>query len=185
MSKRFSILLVVLTIVSGLVSVAISGRVFAVKPAIAVGTKQNEILTVKALRVVDKDDILRAMLWINADNIVALDLYSNRGDILASLSCGKQLSWNPSYKSIVEDDEANLSIHSRNLTKEIQTLISADGLTISRENKPGVSSGMDNNGGYVNVYAKGSKGGAIMGVNEYGNGAVGLWDKNRKKLKLK
>ena len=41
----------------------------------------------------------------------------------------------------------------------------------------------DEHGGYVAVFGKGSKGSrAIIGVNEYGNGAVSTWDKNGYRL---
>ena len=39
------------------------------------------------------------------------------------------------------------------------------------------SLGINEHGGYVQVKAKG-KGAAVMGINEYGNGAVSSWDKN-------
>ena len=55
MSKRFSILLVVLTIVSGLIGGLISGRIFAVSSAQAVETKQSKVLTAEGLRIVDKN----------------------------------------------------------------------------------------------------------------------------------
>jgi hypothetical protein len=45
MTKRFSILLVVLTIVSGLIGGAITGRIFTPKVAIAEETTQSKVLT--------------------------------------------------------------------------------------------------------------------------------------------
>lgn len=42
-----------------------------------------------------------------------------------------------------------------------------------------VAMSVDSHGGLVSVYGKGSSTSrAIMGVDEYGNGVVGTWDKN-------
>ena len=46
-----------------------------------------------------------------------------------------------------------------------------------KNEKSGVALGVTEHGGRVNVFGKG-KGQAVMGINEYGNGAVSTWDKN-------
>ena len=55
MSKWFSILLVILVIVSGLIGGAISEHIFSPKLAVAEGANQNNVLTVNELRVMDKN----------------------------------------------------------------------------------------------------------------------------------
>ena len=55
MSKWFSILLVILVIVSGLIGGAISERIFSPELAVAEGANQNNVLTVNELRVMDKN----------------------------------------------------------------------------------------------------------------------------------
>ena len=51
--------------------------------------------------------------------------------------------------------------------------------TYGKDGLPQLMLGTDieEHGGYVQVKAKG-KGAAVMGINEYGNGAVSSWDKN-------
>ena len=88
MSKRFSILLVVLTIVSGLIGGLISGRIFAVSSAQAVETKQSKVLTAEGLRIVDKNGKLLMKLGKESeDNSIdqllqqyGLFVYDSHGD---------------------------------------------------------------------------------------------------------
>ena len=48
---------------------------------------------------------------------------------------------------------------------------------------PVVGIGIDKYGGFVGVYGRGNNHSrAVMSVNEYGNGAVSTWDKNRYRL---
>jgi len=104
MTKRFLILLVVLTIVSGLIGGAITGRIFIPKVAIAEKMTQSKILTVEELRVVDKDGKLlmklgtlvdREGLGITPESAKdpyeslynhGLDIYDDSGDSKASIS---------------------------------------------------------------------------------------------------
>ena len=66
--------------------------------------------------------------------------------------------------------------------------ISEDGGLVTVHGKDGAESGgmrISENGGSVSVFGKGnSDSRAIMGVNEYGNGAVSTWDKNGYRLEL-
>jgi hypothetical protein len=56
---------------------------------------------------------------------------------------------------------------------------------VSSKASGGIASmNVDEYGGKFGAFGKGSdKAGASMGINEYGNGAIGLWDKNGNKLK--
>jgi hypothetical protein len=76
MSKRFSILLIVLTIVSGLIGGAITGRIWMPKVAIAQDATQNKVLTVEKLRIVDKNGKVGASLSVDESGSAVLDFGS-------------------------------------------------------------------------------------------------------------
>jgi hypothetical protein len=85
-----SILLVVLTIVSGLIGGAITGRIFTPKVAIAEEAIQSKILTVERLRVVDKDGKLLMQLGLGLGNAKSPDsygltIYDNSGSVVVGM----------------------------------------------------------------------------------------------------
>jgi uncharacterized protein YneF (UPF0154 family) len=95
MSKRFSILLVMLTIVSGLVGGVISGKFFATRTVIAAETKQHaKVIEAEEFRLVDKNGKLFGKFAISDDIKIssieygtspALILYSSDGKLTANL----------------------------------------------------------------------------------------------------
>jgi len=68
MSRRFSILLVILVILSGLVGGAISGRIFAPRVAIAEEIITSKVLDVEELRVMSKSGKGGVLIRIDDDS---------------------------------------------------------------------------------------------------------------------
>lgn len=202
MSKRFSIFLVILTIVSGLIGGLISGRMFAVKPAMAVETKQSKVLTAEELRIVDVNDKLIAKIgeFRNSSNDITkgLVIYNPSGSkclelAWTTLTNSSYLSMNDPAKSSLYLCPVHMSITLANTPYSEIAFIGADkdlttGVMRLRDRKNTVSAVImtTNEGGCLGVFGKGSNDGrtkARLGVNEYGYGAIGLWDKDGYRLK--
>jgi hypothetical protein len=166
MSKRFSILLVVLVIVSGLIGGIISGRIFAPKVAIAEETTQNKVLTVEELRVVDKDGRLLMNLGQSDKepfvNCYGLFIYNNSGDVGVNIHVRPRMGGRVLVYS--EDDSAEVG-------SAIVQVYGKDS---------GAMMNADKSGGSISVYAKDNEGMARMSanksssaVNVYGKGLEG------------
>ena len=218
MSKRMSILLIVLIIVSGLIGGAITGRIFTPKVAIADETKQSKVLTVEELRIVDSSGRLLMNLGakglsiyhrVGTEDIACLSLFG--GDKPSIMLLGEGTS--PEYpigSCIIESHTMRVSavgvigkdkpvekkLFQAGLSKDSKSgyviVNSIDDLICSMSefgiNLFGKSGGadvsLDDNGGIISVYGKvDKKTRATMQINEYGSGAIGLWDKNGYRLK--
>jgi len=164
MSKRFSILLVILTIVSGLIGGAITGRVFTPKVAIAEETTQSRILTVEELRVVDKDG--KELMYLGKAKKAPFDRYGlfildNRGSAKATISAGEKYGGAVLIQG--KDDESGVSM-----------IVGENGGAVLVQGKDGESEALmmvSENGGGVSVSDKDGKVGALMRIDENG-GAV-------------
>ena len=68
----------------------------------------------------------------------------------------------------------------RGKTGSVETGFDQHGGFVNASGKTGgVETGVNQHGGFVNVSGKGDNFSRVMiGVNEYGNGAVSTWDKN-------
>jgi len=114
MSKKFSILLVILTIVSGLIGGAITGRVFTPKVANAEEEIQSKILTVEGIRVVDKDGKLLMNLGQGDNppyrNYNGLFIYNASGDIGADICVSSWLSGGGEVFVYSEDEKNKVGI---------------------------------------------------------------------------
>ena len=155
MSKRFSILLAVLTIISGAIAGATSGRIFATKIAAAEETNRCGILTVEGLRVVDKENNLlmalgkRDVAKIPFDDY-GLYIFDGNGRIM----------------SFIRSDESEGVIG-----------------VFGKDYKGGTVIMINESGGTVDIFGKDGKRAARIGMDKSGNGVVGLWDKNGYKLR--
>ena len=67
----------------------------------------------------------------------------------------------------------------KGLPRAVVACTTRDGPVVEIYDEPrrAVSIQLDEHGGYVQVKGKG-EGAAVMGINEYGNGAMSTWDKN-------
>jgi hypothetical protein len=170
MSKRFSIQLVVLAIVSGLVSGVVSGRFFATRSAVATVTKQKvdanflslksaaiscSTLDCNSLRVVDfagKEWVTIGIRKFNGQEYSMIDMYNANGTVLS-------LKGNPEGGILDICGE-----HGKGSV--ISVIMSAD-----------------ENGGYVTVWDKSYKAGASMEISKYGYGSIYAWGKDGYKLR--
>jgi len=179
MSKRFSILLVFLTIVSGLIGGVISGRIFTPKVAIAEEAKQSKILTVEGLRVVDKDGKLLVQLGKNDElNRYGLFIYDHSlirtimsvddeigGYVLVSGKDGIAIM-------NIEETGGNVSVYGKNDESAAGMCVNKNGggavIVYGKKHELNVvlgSFGEGETGGnvpHVIVYGKDGKGGAMM-----------------------
>ena len=191
MSKRFSILLVVLTVISGLIGGAITGRIFTPKVA--------KVLTVEELMVVDKSGKLRMKLGkgdVNK-NRYGLAIYDNSNDIGAMMSVdesggivsvgGKNSHVFMSVDKSVDESGGTVSVAGKDGKIRAFMMVDESGGTVGvggKDGKTGAKMNVSESGGRINVYGKGSNiERASMQVNEYGYGAIGLWDKDGYKLR--
>ena len=145
MSKRFSILLVVLTIVSGLIGGAITGRIFTSKVAKVEETKQSKMLSVEELRIVDKDGETKVI--ISTDD-------GGNGTIFV---VGKDSK--PKVAMWVDESRGNVILYGEG-GKPVTVL------TITED------------GGVVNMSDKDGNPRICIGVNDLGDGGIGLFDRN-------
>jgi len=211
MTKRFSILLVVLTIVSGLIGGAITGRIFAPKVAIAGEATQSKVLTVEGLRVVDKDGNLLIYLGKLADKAVmqeipaiiedAYGVSDSRGLYIFNTNGSPEVFMQilKTGGSVCVSDKDGFAIMDVNETggnvgvfgKEDNAGAMPHVLVGVRENggyvtvcgkdgKTGANMSVDEDGGEFTAYDKDGNPKAVVDVNEYGNGAIDLFDKNGK-----
>ena len=221
MSKRFSILLVVLTIVSGLIGGLISGRIFAVNPAQAVEAKQNKVLTAEELRIVDKNGKMRMILGQAKDHLdyYGLAICDNSGrvgavmDVNESRSSFRAFGKNGNVQASMNVDEFGSGVSVFEKDGKIGAMINVDesgsifslsfgkgdgkakvyigaikgGSVASlygKDGKPGANIEIDEHGGQFSAFGKvDDKPRAGIGVNEYGSGSIGLWDKDGYRLK--
>jgi hypothetical protein len=169
MTKRFSILLIVLTIVSGLIGGAITGRIFTPKVAIAEEATQSKVLTVEELRVVDKDGKELMILGKNDTNY-GLTIFDKNGRVIAAICTEKSGESNGIVIVSDKDSGGTASMG-----------VSERGGTINVFGKDGrASMRIWEYGGGVDVFSKDSKsGGATMNVNEYG-GNIAIFNKDGK-----
>ena len=156
MSKRFSILLVVLTIVSGLVGGAITGRIFTPKVAIAAEATPSKVLTVEELRIVDENGKVGAVMCVTEDggNVKVLGKNGKGGAMMGVVNSSGTAG---GVVSVHDGKSCAMMTINRYYTNE--------------------------SGGSVTVLDKNGKVRAVMCVNEHGNGVIGLLDKNGNKLK--
>jgi hypothetical protein len=171
MSKRFSILLVVLTIVSGLIGGAITGRIFTPKVAISEEEKQSKVLTVEELRIIDKSGKLLMQLGKspNDKNFCGLAIYDNSGNSVAFLGNGY--------------NNGTVIVSGKGGDAMMRVDESGGNISVSDKSCEGAVIGMRPSGGHVIVHSKDCAIGAMMSINESGDGAVYLFDKNGNKLK--
>jgi hypothetical protein len=182
MTKRFSILLVVLTIVSGLIGGAITGRIFTPKVAIAEEAAQSKVLTVEGLRVVDKDGKLLIVLGNDAGipNRAPLDNYGlfildKSGSVRANMEAdGNGGSFMASGKGGVSSmgvDESGgiVSVYGKYIKSKAVMGLYKDSGAVSVFSNAGKGVAMmtvDESGGNVSVSSKEGKGRAAMGADE-------------------
>jgi len=188
MTKRMSILLVVLTIVSGLIGGAITGRIFTPKVAIAEEATQSKILTVEGLRVIDEGgeeimylgklavdkSVMRQPAILNAYGLSdsrGLYIYDNNGN--AGITLGM-------FKS------GGFVLASNKDGRGIAMMCAEDSggaVTVNKDGKVGAMMSIEDSGGALSVFNKDGKLKAEMRVNKYGSGDIGRWDKNGSKVK--
>jgi hypothetical protein len=166
MTKRFSILLIVLTIVSGLIGGAITGRIFTPKVAIAEEATQSKVLTVEELRVVDKDGKELMILGKNDTNY-GLTIFDKNGRVIAAICTEKSGESNGIVIVSDKDGGGTASMD-----------VSERGGTINVFGKDGrASMRIWEYGGGVDVFSKDSGGTASMGVSERG-GTINVFGKD-------
>jgi len=153
MSKKFSVLLVVLTITFSLLGGLIAGRLFTPKVAVAEEANQSKVLTVEGLRIVDKNGKLLMKLgqddFLLTYNIDSYGVYIYDGNEigLAEMSMGND----GGYVGIFgKDGQPKVSLMVKELNGEV-----------SISNKDGMRK-------------------AVMGVDEIGGGEVIVSGKNGK-----
>ena len=109
-----------------------------------------------------------AVLILPGSNGGSLSIQDSNGELVAGLSAGSEGGFlsvhdakNESSVFLGQNDEKN------------------GGLITVRGANGFAQISIDEHGGVMSVFGKGSdKSRAVMGVNEYGNGAVSTWDKN-------
>lgn len=179
MSKRFSILLIVLTIISGLIGGAITGRIFAVNPAQAVEMKQSKVLTAEELRIVDKDG--KIVTFMSVD--------TNGGSVSVFGKDGKVCVIQPNSMRISDFDSKSDRKGSpfRDLVYVGAEASDKNGGLIwvaDRDGKGRAEMSVNEYGGQFGAFNKvDDKVKAGIGINEYGHGSIGLWDKDGYRLK--
>jgi hypothetical protein len=181
MSKRFSILLVVLTIVSGLVGGAITGRIFTPKVAIAEEATQSKILTVEELRVVDKSGKL--LMTLGKAKKAPLDCYglfilNNSGETTSSMHVDES----GSHVFLLSKD-GSVGMHAEKFVGGNVILSGEGGTTLINGNNVQVSGREDEDGksegivltlltsGGVSVFGKG-------GISRMRDGSVDVYDED-------
>lgn len=173
MSKRMSVLLVLLTVVSGLIGGVISGRIFAPKVAIAEEAKQSKVLTVEGLNIVDDNGkLLMKLGTINEAKKYryGLFLYDQKGSENAAI---EQNSF------MVTEDVPALRLRGGTvLTYPCLTIqdrnhslyaTAGSGIFLHNTEKLVARIGYSNNGnGEIEVSNKNETGRATMNIGEYG-----------------
>ena len=196
MSKRMSILLVVLTIVSGLIGGAISNYVFITRSALATDSKlskdvkiepvkdkvkpmdppnlvvaedinQSKVLTVEGVRVVDKDGKLLMALGKAKENSYGLFIYNSSGDPEAYLG---MLKSGCGVGILGKDGE---------LVASMVAFKDSGIICVRKEGNTRAMMSVDDSGGIFSVNGKEGNNRAIMSEDEYG-GYVGVFGKNDK-----
>ena len=195
MSKRFSILLVVLTIVSGLIGGAITGRIFTPKVAIAEETTQSKVLTVEGLRVVDKDGKL--LMNLGKGDKAPLDSYGlfvfdNSGNVVVRATIdvgkGKILVSGEAGNAMMSVGKSGGGVIVTDKSGEVGAMIGVkeSGGVVAVNDKSGearATMDADESGGSFCVVGKDGEPKAVIGVSEDGNGSIVLFDKDGYELK--
>ena len=196
MSKKFSVLLVMLTIIFSLFGGLIAGRLFTRKISITEEDKQLEILTVGELNIVDESSKLRMKLGKGmVEGGYGLFLYDEKGLMRISIEPSGRRSRIVIIGNNVHSETFGNTFYVQDLDKgSAYFRVSDDGPEIGFRDKNGnTAAKMSTNkyGGNFTVYEKVNyfrleeedKIRASIGRNEYGNGAINLWDKNGHRIK--
>jgi len=159
MTKRMSVIIVVLTIVSGLIGGAITWRIFTPKVAIAEESTQSKVLTVEGLRVVDKNGKLLIELGKSeADvNSYGLAIYDSSGmpnTIISTDANGGAV--------VVTDNNGKPGASMR--VREYGGSVNVYG----KDSKSGAIFGVDANGGAVAVHDNDGNSRVMMIIGESG-----------------
>jgi hypothetical protein len=170
MTKRFSILLVALTIVSGLIGGAITGRIFTPKVAVAEETTQGKVLTVEELRVVDESGKLLMKLGKKDTALTpyGLFIYDNSGEFHAVMGVDES---GGSVNVFGKDNEIGVMMN----TNESGGIVAV----ASKGGKVGVGMSANESGGHVSVFGKDGNSKANIGIIETG-GYVNVCGKDSK-----
>ena len=117
------------------------------------------------LTVVDADGKRRVIISRGVDG-GSVDAYGKDGKLRASLA--------------ITEHGGYVYAHGKDGKSAVALGITEHGgsvYALGKDGKPQASLGIDEHGGLVLVEGKG-EGKAVIGINEYGNGAVSTWDKN-------
>ena len=134
-----------------------------------------------SLRVVDADGVAQVILSTSM-----LDMAAPRGvvwignDILGGRVGIVGIDGKLHANLGVDGDGGHVRISGKNGNSTVSLLVGDHGGAVGAFGKDGKMwawLGTTEHGGRVAVYGKG-EGTAVMGINEYGNGAVSTWDKN-------
>lgn len=178
MTKRMSILLIVLTIISGLIGGSITCRIFTPRVAIAEETMQGKILTVEGLRVISNDGKLLMQLGKDPDNAekgYGLFIYDSSGIARSIVSVCKSNVYSGGYIGVVgKDSDTMITDNMVNVSsKDGNTMMTDHSIDISRDDKITIMI----TDKIISI--SGKNGNATMNVDEAG-GNIGVFDKNRK-----
>jgi len=205
MNKRMSVLLVLLTIIFSLLGGFIASRLFTPDIAVADEKTQSKILTAEELQIIGKDGKMYAKFGISkfptGVPVVSLSLYNKEKEAVClystlekgSLETGLML--HPTFSepySMYTNANATFYANADDCLNEkelvyIGTSKKKDtGLVYvkSPNYKGRAEMCADDYGGVFNVFGKvDNTARATMQINEYGNGSIGLWDKDGYRLK--